>query len=118
MGLLRRLDHIFHQITRNKDHTAAITEHHIPGQAYRTANLHRRIKTIHHKIFDRRGIYAPVIDLQPVNSLYLLQIPDAAPDYRAARYGPISDRCGEISAYKSPLIYLIVHISDHNVALH
>ena len=105
-------------MARNEDHTSTISEYNIPRQAYRSADHDRRIKSIHHKVTDRRRINAAVINLDSVDSLNLFQIADAAPHDCSAGLCLVADRSGQISADKGSLIYFIVHIRNNNVSLY
>ena len=117
MGLSRSLNNIRHKVGGYKQHAAARAKHNITRQAYRPAEIGYIVPVLHNKFAYGRGVNAPVINLNVRHLFHLLNIPYAAPYYRAACFGAVVQCGSKIAAQKRALVYFIIHIANYNIAL-
>ena len=65
------------------------------------------VPVLHNKFAYGRGINSPVINLNVGHLFHLLNIPYAAPYYRAACFGAVVQRRCKVAAQKRALVYFI-----------
>ena len=117
MRLSRAVDDLGHEVARYEQHSAARAEYYVARKHDSVAEPGRRVEAGHEKIAYRRRVDAAVVDLNALYLLHLLDVADAAPDYRAASLGAGRDRGRQVAAEECALVYLVIHIDDKHVAL-